>query len=81
MADMLIVRKSTALEWGMTHHGSLFGAPAWVTETEYGVDAVPKFLPMGAWCWLCDKLYDLATYFLPPGTWIEAPLKIGRPIL
>ncbi len=76
----MFITKQQALAAGMTHHGSIYGVPAWVRETEYGLDGAPKFAPAAAWCWLCDKAYDLATYLIPTGSFLEAPLRIGRPI-
>lgn len=77
---MLFISKQDALAAGMTHHGSIYGLPAWVRETEYGVDGAPKFIPAAAWCWAVDWLYDTATWFMPADRYIEAPLRVGRPI-
>jgi len=77
----VFITKKQALAAGMTHHGSIYGVPAWVRETDDGVDGAPKFAPAVVWCWLCDKVYDLATYFMPADAFIEAPLRVGRPIL
>lgn len=77
---MLYITKRQALASGMTHHGRIFGVPAWVRETPYGLDGAPKFLPLSLWCWLADWLYEAVTWFMPTDRYIEAPLRILRPI-
>lgn len=76
----LFITEQEALDAGMTHHGTIFGIPAWVRETAYGLDGAPKFIPAGAWLWVCDRLYDLAAMCLPRGRYLEAPLRVGGPI-
>lgn len=77
---MLFISREEALEAGMTHHGRIFGVPAWVCDTEDGLDACPKFVPAVAWCWLADKLYEIATWFMPSDCYLEAPLRVLEPI-
>lgn len=77
---MLYVTKQQAIECGMTHHGRIYGVPAWVRETPDGVDAATKITFMGYWCDFMDWLYDQATYFMAADQCIESPLRVLRPI-
>jgi hypothetical protein len=74
----LFITEADALAAGMTHHGRLFGVPAWVRPTPDGVDGAPKFLPLQAWCWMADAAYEVASRFLPPGAYLVAPMSADR---
>lgn len=76
----LFVTEAQAVRAGMTHHGKLFGIPAWMAETPEGVDAVPKFRPFSLWCAFADWAYDFAATMMPSGSWVEAPMRVTAPI-
>ena len=77
---LFYIPERVAKAWGMTHHGRIYGVPAWVRETDCGVDGAPKVPVLVLWCKGVDLLYEAATYFMPSDRYIEAPLKALRPI-
>lgn len=77
---MIYITEKQALAAGMTHHGRIYGVPAWVCETADGVVGAPKLVPLVVWCWLVDWLYEAAAWLMPADRYIEAPLRVLRPI-
>ncbi|WOH61920.1 hypothetical protein [Bradyrhizobium sp. BWC-3-1] len=79
--DYLYITKARALAVGLTHEGTLFGVPAWfadVSDERVGA-ATPKAPLLNAWCWLADKSFDLAAYFIPAGRVLVSPIHVkGR---
>lgn len=73
----LYITKKMAIDAGLTHEGYLFGLPAWFGEHDGEIcAATPKFTLGHAWCWLADKFYECASYFVPSDTVIESPIRI-----
>lgn len=72
------INKETAKELGMTHEGVQFGVKVWLrVNNELEFQSIPKFIPCALWLFLCDFLYELATYVMPPDRELETPLEIG----
>lgn len=76
----IYLTKAQALALGLTHHGSIFGIPAWVADAGDEVIGVPKVPALAAFTVALDWLMDAALYFLPDDVALETPLKVGRPI-
>lgn len=75
----LYVSESLAIENGMTHEGSLFGAPAWVrVDSDEQVTGTPKVPVLHLWCLLVDLGLEMASYFLRDDQMLVSPIKIGR---
>ena len=67
---------------GMTHEGTLFGVPAWMTNDDECVMAVPKFVPFNAWTLFASFLFDVAADILCNRNTgpLVCPIKVGRSI-
>lgn len=76
----IYLTKAQALALGLTHHGSIFGIPAWVTDAGEDVIGVPKVPLLAAFTLTMDWLMYAALHFLPDDVALETPLKIGHPI-
>lgn len=81
MLDYIYITEARARESGLTHRGTLFGVPAWFAGDVNGdvCMATPKAPLLHAWCWLCDKAYDMAASLTPAGMVLASPITIrGR---
>lgn len=81
MFDYIYITEARARESGLTHKGTLFGVPAWFANDDGGevCMATPKVPLLHAWCWLCDKCYDIAASFTPADMVLVSPITIrGR---
>ena len=81
MLNYLYITRAAALDAGLTHEGTLFGVPAWFDgDGDYVSMATPKLPILHAWCWLADKCFDLATYFMSADAVLESPISVKRRI-
>ncbi|WP_127158478.1 hypothetical protein [Xanthomonas arboricola] len=75
----LYVSEALAIQNGMTHEGSLFGAPAWLrVDSDEQVTGTPKVPVLHLWCLLVDLGLEMASYFLRDDQMLVSPIKIGR---
>jgi hypothetical protein len=79
---VIYISKKAALAGGLTHEGTLFGVPAWFAGDDDGeiCMATPKFVPFHAWCWLADKAYGIASYFMSSDSVLVSPIDVIRKI-
>ncbi len=78
--DYIYLRESTAVSCRMTHEGSMFGVPAWLTMDGDVCHGCPKVPVLQLWCILIDSLMDAATSFLSEDVVLEVPIHMGRPL-
>ncbi|MGQ5267446.1 hypothetical protein [Xanthomonas arboricola] len=75
----LYVSEALAIENGMTHEGSLFGAPAWLrVDSDEQVTGTPKVPALHVWCLLVDLGLEFGSYFLRDDQMLVSPIKLGR---
>lgn len=80
--DWLYLTEASAVEYGMTHEGRLFGVPAWLTITgENEVLGAPKVPILQLWCILIDRLMDAACWLIPEDVEVATPVFVGRSIV
>lgn len=83
LPNFLYISKATALSWGMTHHGTLYGVPAWIEKHPTDpnqVFGVPKVPVLGLWCRLADAALETFMSFQTSDRYIDAPIRIGERI-
>jgi hypothetical protein len=77
----LWISREEALVAGMTHHGRMFGVPAWVAETgENEISGCPKIPVLQLWCQVIDWLMELVTYAMSEDMELVTPISLDRPI-
>lgn len=77
----LYISKALALAAGLTHEGTLYGVPAWFGEDDDDGNAMctPKVPILHLWCMFADKLYDVASFFMPADAVLVSPIRVtGR---
>lgn len=70
------IDKATALKVGMTHEGTIFGAPMWFEGDPLAtgmITGIPKSSIFTPWIWLCDQAFELATWFMLVEQSIQMP--------
>lgn len=78
---LVYIPSFAAKEVGMTHHGVMFGVPAWVRDTGEGWDATPKANILLPWILLADITYGLfAEFILPADMNLPTPIRMTKPI-
>lgn len=65
---------------GLTHHGRLYGVPAWVRDEGEMVMGVPKVPLLRLYTDACDWVFDSFSYFLSVDAILVSPLHVGKPI-
>lgn len=51
---LFYIPERVAKAWGMTHHGRIYGVPAWVCDEDGEGEIAPKVPLLVLWCWLSD---------------------------
>lgn len=72
--------ESEALALGLTHHGSLFGIPAFLSVHPEYVYGVPKIPALDLVTHFLDTLLGIATYFIPAHVRLKSPIRVGAAI-
>lgn len=65
---------------GLTHHGRLFGIPAWVRDDGEMVVGVPKFPILRLYTDACDWAFSAFSFFVSEDAELVIPLYVGREI-
>ena len=66
---------------GFTHHGRLFGVPAWMSESAPNeFTACPKIPALQVWAVFADVALDTLLFIVPGDVEIVAPVYPVRPI-
>lgn len=77
----LFITKADAINDGLTHHGTMYGVPAWMRPVSgEGFMAVPKFYPFMLWCIFGDFCFNLASYFVSANNVLMTPIRVGNRI-
>lgn len=75
----MITTRKMAIELGMTHEGTFFGVPVWFKLNKLDDDEfnlTPKLWVYWIWIFICDKLYEIATWFMSGDSYLETPMSI-----
>jgi hypothetical protein len=81
MLHLIYITRETAKAAGLTHEGTLFGAPAWFGEHDGELAmATPKIPALHAWCWLADKFYEFGAMLIPADAVLRSPIHIKNRI-
>lgn len=65
---------------GMTHHGRIYGCPAWVCDGEEMFMAVTKVPALVVYTSVCDMIFDAFTTFMSEDQELVTPIHVGKPI-
>ena len=76
----LYLTETDASELGFTHHGTLFGVPAWLHENGEDFVAAPKIPALIVWTLFADCCYEVASWLLPGDGFLKSPIYLTRPI-
>ncbi len=78
---ILYLTEKLAKEYGMTHHGRMFGLPAYVKVSgENEITGSPKLPFLWIWCFAIDWLMEQALWFIDEDVQVVTPISVGRPI-
>lgn len=79
---LIYLPRRAAIAYGMTHEGTLFGVPAWMSVGSHDNEllAAPKVPVLQLWTLLADSVFELITWFMPADWTIESPIHIRKRI-
>jgi len=78
----LFLTKADALEFGLTHEGTLYGVPAFLGDVTNpdSFMAVPKIPALVLWIMFCNKMFQFFSNFVSEDTIIKTPMVVGAPL-
>lgn len=79
--DWIYVSALRAKEFGLTHHGSIYGVPAYLRiDEEEVVTACPKITVLKYYIRFIDETVDFIMGFMPASLEFVLPVTFGEPI-
>ncbi|WP_426287506.1 hypothetical protein [Luteibacter sp. E-22] len=82
LTDLFWISENRAREFGFTHHGRIYGIPAWISEE--GPDVVmacPKVGVLQVVAMTADTIFEGLSWLMPADRYVETPMHIGAPIV
>jgi hypothetical protein len=81
LSDLFWISESRAREFGFTHHGRLYGLPAWLADAgDDAVMACPKVGVLQLVATAIDVMFDFLAGLLPADQSVDAPITFGKAI-
>lgn len=79
--DLIYLSERRAQEIGFTHHGSIYGVPAWMAErSDNEVVACPKFTVLQLYAMAADWFFARWVEFVPGDYTLITPMTFGAEI-